>query len=282
MTKHEIQNVRFQHPLGASAMVEVLRLTELRKRALDHSLYASQRRDFHIFQVVTAGRGQHHFEFGLVRLRRGDIFHVRPGQVDWFDEASDHEALLLAFRPEAIPVQSVLRLRLTNPLRPSRENFARLEKLADLIEYFQSSVVMQASLLYLLQSFVCAVDCIHGEVVSTSRAATQTKLCEQFEALLEGHQNEHRSVRWYADQLGVSSKSLARACDAVFGRSPKQYIDGRVALQAKRLLVHTLDSVEAVAAQLGFSESTNFVKFFRRIEACTPQGFRDRFRQGRE
>jgi AraC-like DNA-binding protein len=49
-----------------------------------------------------------------------------------------------------------------------------------------------------------------------------------------------------------------------------------VLLEAKRLLAHSTASVAAVAHQLGFSEATNFVKFFRRNAGVTPKAFRQR------
>ena len=61
------------------------------------------------------------------------------------------------------------------------------------------------------------------------------------------------------------------------GINAKAHIDRRVALEAKRLLVHTNHSVESIAARLGFSESTNFVKFFKRVESLTPSSFRRTF-----
>lgn len=258
----------------------MLRLSALRTRALGHSLYASQRRDFHVFHVVTAGEGRHHFEFESVRLQRGDVFHVRPDQVDWFDEASDHEALLLVFLPEAIGTQSALRQRIANPLRPSADDFTRLEILAELIEDLQRSPALNASTVSLLQAFVGAVDVMHAQLAAASPAAVKTGLCERFESLLAAHHGESRRVGWYATRLGVSQKSLARATHALFGRSPKQHIDRRVTLQAKRRLLHTQAAIEEIAAGLGFSESTNFVKFFRRIEGCTPKAFRQRLLDG--
>ncbi len=48
-------------------------------------------------------------------------------------------------------------------------------------------------------------------------------------------------------------------------------------LEAKRLLVHTEMPISAIAQRLGFDEATNFTKFFRSIEGCTPGDFRRRF-----
>ena len=276
MAKRDIQDIRFEHPDGADALVEVVQLDALRRRRAD-ALYAPQRRDFHVVHVVTSGRGCHHFEFGLVHLRKGDVFHIRAGQVDWYDRDSRHNALLLVFLPEAVPASSLSRLRIANPLRPSGPDFDRLEKLARLIDSFQRVVLLKSAAVHMLKGFVDALCALGADAASARHPAHRIGLCERFEELLGDHGHEQRSVAWYAERLRVSAKTLGRASESVFGCSAKQYIDRSVTLQAKRLFVHTNASVEEVAAQLGFSEPTNFVKFFRRIEACTPRTFRDRF-----
>jgi AraC-like DNA-binding protein len=60
------------------------------------------------------------------------------------------------------------------------------------------------------------------------------------------------------------------------GAAPKRLIERRVALEAKRLLAHSPLAVSAIGTQLGFTEPTNFVKFFRRSESLTPAAFRER------
>lgn len=61
---------------------------------------------------------------------------------------------------------------------------------------------------------------------------------------------------------------------AARGLPAKALIDRRVALEAARLLVHTPASAAQVGLQLGFSEATNFSKFFTRVMGATPQAFR--------
>nr|WP_280714772.1 helix-turn-helix domain-containing protein [Kitasatospora sp. MAP5-34] len=61
---------------------------------------------------------------------------------------------------------------------------------------------------------------------------------------------------------------------AATGRSAKQLADARVALQAQRLLAHTDLPVAAIGRALGFTEATNFGKFFARETGRTPGGFR--------
>ncbi len=58
------------------------------------------------------------------------------------------------------------------------------------------------------------------------------------------------------------------------GQSPKEVIDERVAVEAKRLLTHTADPIATIGAGLGFSEATNFTKFFTRVVGVPPHDFR--------
>ena len=83
-----------------------------------------------------------------------------------------------------------------------------------------------------------------------------------------------RDVKDYASRLGYAPRTLTRACLAATGTTAKQFLDARVALEAKRLLVHTDLSVAAIGRAVGFSEATNFGKFFAREVGETPGAFR--------
>jgi AraC-like DNA-binding protein len=86
------------------------------------------------------------------------------------------------------------------------------------------------------------------------------------------------SVAQLARRLGVSTSTLTRTCNEVLGHSAKEELDRRVALEAQRLLVHGASTSVAIGEFLGFSEPTNFVKFFRRRVGTTPEAFRQEHR----
>ena len=81
-----------------------------------------------------------------------------------------------------------------------------------------------------------------------------------------------------AARLGVSTSTLTRICKDVLEHSAKEEVDRRVALEAQRLLVHSASTAAAIGELLGFSEPTNFVKFFRRRVGTTPEAFRQAHR----
>lgn len=98
-----------------------------------------------------------------------------------------------------------------------------------------------------------------------------------FRDLLEAGFNKNKQVSYYATQLNVTEKRLNLATAKVLGKTPKQMIDDRVMLEAKRLLAHTNDSIKGVGFILGFEEPTNFIKYFRKHSRQTPVEFRESF-----
>ncbi len=99
-----------------------------------------------------------------------------------------------------------------------------------------------------------------------------------FKDLLEKEFRNRKQVSNYTDELIVSAKRLNQATSKVLGKSPKELIDERVMLEAKRLLVYTNESVKEIGFELGFEEPTNFIKYFRKHSDITPVEFREQFR----
>lgn len=95
-----------------------------------------------------------------------------------------------------------------------------------------------------------------------------------FKAHLDKHYIQHKQVSFYCDTLHITPKKLNQATTKVFGKTPKEVIDERVLLEAKRLLAHTNDSVKELGFSLGFDEPTNFIKYFRKHTHKTPADFR--------
>jgi AraC family transcriptional regulator, transcriptional activator of pobA len=98
-----------------------------------------------------------------------------------------------------------------------------------------------------------------------------------FKNLLEDNYKTIKSVERYALMISVSEKKLNKATNLVLGKSPKEIIDERVVLEAKRLLAHTSNSIKEVGFELGFDEPTNFIKYFKKHVSKTPIEFKGSF-----
>lgn len=97
---------------------------------------------------------------------------------------------------------------------------------------------------------------------------------QAFVDLLEREFMRQHQVQFYAAQLSCSPKTLNLTCQQYAKRTAKHSIDQRILLEAKRLLVHTSLSINAISEMLGFGEGTHFAKFFKNHVACTAHEFR--------
>jgi len=97
---------------------------------------------------------------------------------------------------------------------------------------------------------------------------------------IEEHFDSWHKVSQYADRLGYSTRTLNRLARQNTGLSPKQLIDERVVLEAKRQLSHADAPVSQIASLLGFDDPSNFSSYFQRQVGMTPGTFRTRSRTG--
>lgn len=97
-----------------------------------------------------------------------------------------------------------------------------------------------------------------------------------FKDLLESNYKNQKRVNYYAKEIIITERRLNQATTNVLGKSPKEIIDDRIVLEAKRILVHTTEIVKEIAYHLGFEEPTNFIKYFKKHSTFTPTEFREK------
>lgn len=77
-----------------------------------------------------------------------------------------------------------------------------------------------------------------------------------------------------AREVGRSEAYVTTALKRATGRSAVEWIiAGRMA-EARRLLLHSAERVEAVAERVGYADSTHFIRLFQRAHGATPAAWR--------
>jgi AraC family transcriptional activator of pobA len=107
-----------------------------------------------------------------------------------------------------------------------------------------------------------------------SRLETFTR----FRQLVEDHYQEHWSIAAYARELALTQQTLNRVCRAFANKGALEIVQERMLLAARRHLIYTDASVEAIAYGLGFQDPAYFSRFFKRLAGMAP----GQFRQARE
>ncbi len=91
----------------------------------------------------------------------------------------------------------------------------------------------------------------------------------------ERHRKEH-SVKYYADELFVTPKYLSSVINEISDKTPKQWIDEYIALDAKVLLQSTEKDIQEICEELNFPDVSFFGKFFKRMTGMSPKAFREK------
>ena len=100
------------------------------------------------------------------------------------------------------------------------------------------------------------------------------ELTYKFEQLVRQDLPAVSSLSDYADQLHISKHYLSECIKKTTGKGGKAIIIEYQLLEAKSMLMQTSWSISEIGAHLGFTEPSNFVKFFKRYTKQTPQAFR--------
>lgn len=279
-----IESVPFANRRHPDLDFEVMSLAELRSRVPMHHRHLYTRPVFHQLILTESGVTEHEVDFERYRCSAGTVLHQRPGQVQKFGRTTDAQGWIVLFLPEFLPSEPLLETRLgpsdTVAVTPTKKQLRSLmSTLHALVSTYEvadgqacTTRALQHLLLALLLHVTRAYDAQDRKLIGAS-GTLQTY--RRFLQELEQHFSRNRDATYYASRLGCSIKTLERACKAVADASPKRLIENRVTLEAKRLLAHSSLAVSAIGVELGFSEATNFVKFFRRSVGITPSAFRE-------
>ncbi|MBQ0978277.1 helix-turn-helix transcriptional regulator [Micromonospora zamorensis] len=224
--------------------------------------------------LTTRGHGDAEPDFHPLPCRPGTLLRVRAGQV-LRCSGPQFDATVVAWDPEALRGFDVdLDTPVTWRQLAGEDEDAVITEVSQLVVDCQrhpDTVAARALLRHQLAVLLLRL-ALGSADRSTPRPEDETfhRFCREVE-----HSYAHtRRVEDYAAELRCSVRTLTRACLAVTGRSAKQVIDERVALQAGRLLAATDQPIAQIGRHLGFSEPTNFGRFFTREVGVSPGAFR--------
>ncbi|MEW9550532.1 helix-turn-helix domain-containing protein [Nonomuraea sp. NPDC050783] len=266
---------------GAPPGVEVLDLPRLvaRLRAQGADPYRPWRIGFHELVAVRAGTVRCAADWTPHEAGPGSWLWIRPGQVCQFlEDLSGAEGTVILFAagfpgPAAVAATGAGR----QPPTPAGEQRVAVEQVLELLrgEYARlADLPLEAHIdvmRHLLAVLLLRLAHLRG---GPGGEDGDSEAFRRFQEAVERDFARTHKVADYAARLGYSVRTLTRAAHAAAGRGAKRFVDDRVLLEAKRLLVHTDLAASAVGERVGFAHATAFGAFFRRRTGMTPATFR--------
>jgi len=244
----------------------------------------THRDDFYMFFLVESGQASMMIDFTEVVLPECSLFYVSPGQVHQrFSTAESARGWFLGVEAPLISDDYLKvfesRFVLQHPVKLSDEQVKQGLALLNLIHERNSSCEESPFNLRVLHSLIQSFLGITAGIFQNQDGpnqivSRQVQLSHDFKKLLVKHIYTVKSPSRYAGILNVSESYLNEVLKKTTGSTVSYWIQHQMVLEAKRLLYYSQLNIKEIAHQLGYEDSTYFLRAFKKFTNTTPLSFR--------
>jgi AraC-like DNA-binding protein len=224
------------------------------------------------------GAGFHQIDINRYAVGPDSIYLVMPGQIhSWElteipkgfvamvqkDFLLDHPLYQLLFQTFPLPFPNGFMVAENREI--FRSIFTSIE-----VEYCNRKINFEA----VIQTYLQLLFNLLKREVKSDQTKPFPSILQEFFAALETGFRTHREIRFYADMLNVTSKTLNSVCKKSLGLTAGDVIREKLAVESKKLLLYSNKSLTELAFELGFADASHFNKFFRRQTGVLPGTYR--------
>jgi len=285
----DIQNYDFKP--GLPQEFEILDLALLYKDFAEE-LTTPHRAEFYQILWFKKGNLTHLVDFNPIKIEPNTLLFINKNSVQKFDKTAKFDGKSILFTDNFFcktetdtkflrnsilfnDLLSISKIQIANKNSIFEDFFKFLElELSNDQDSYQSEVLQN----YLRNFLLLSERERKKQDFIEVKKDTDLDFVIHFKDLLEAQFQHQKMVSNYASQMNITIKRLNKATSKILGKTPKQMIDARIVLEAKRLLAHTNNSVKEIGFKIGFNEPTNFIKYFRKHHNSTPISFRESFK----
>ncbi len=247
------------------------------------------RHDYYTLLLVEQAEGQHAVDYQTYPFARQEVHFVSPGQVHQVEVWKRPKGWVITFSKDFlvennIPERFISNLNLFRPfgenppLALDQITFDRLRRIIqEMLDCMPTDLIYRTRALgALLQLFL--IYCNNTLTLDTQQLDEEDAgvcILRDFKGLLEKHYQDWHKVSDYASELFISPKHLSATIKTITGKTAKTFIQDRLTLEAKRLLLHTDLSVKEIAYRMGFEEPLHFSGFFKKQTGISPSDYRE-------
>ncbi len=198
-------------------------------------------------------------------------FSVEPLESDAF-VISIADGLMLSIRERTVlPPDAPIMVAGSSDDR----QWQRLAQLMEMIanEYGTGAFATQSMMASLASAILTQIARL-ASLAPSSAHSRDSMLATQLRQMIDAHFRENWSIGRYTDALATTPHLLAKASNTAFGMQVKELINERRLLEAKRLLLFTVRSLEDIAYEIGLRDAAYFSRFFRLRTGMAPRDWR--------
>lgn len=278
LTKLEIKkNIQKEEDKNLS-----FRVADLNKENLK-DYFAPHKKDHFLIVIVENGTLHLHIEDKIHYLKAGKISVVFPDQVHFISDLSkDLQGKIILFE-EILFCSDILKNELStynvnlstqlNCTVLASEDFKQSLQSIKIIQgiYYKPSLIKKEQARFYIKIFLLGlIESVHGLHPILYKETADQPTYVLFKKLLNEHYKQHRTVQYYADELGITAKKLNSITKKHCGETAIQAIHNRIVIEIKRQLMFSDLSHKEIAFDLGFNSPSALNKFVKAKLKETP------------
>ena len=245
------------------------------------SIEKFHKHDFFLFLLFEKGSGTHSIDFTDYKVTDHQVHILFPHQVHRWNLSARTKAYQLMISKRIFETFSAS-LDLSFLLFQNHPVVQLSPKAFQLLLYEFQSIRMELKyppinwdLIYLRSNIIAQLVNREAEQKFKDLSLYQkSPVLQRYLSLVEQHFREEKSVAFYARLLHITPNYLNILCKRQFQVSAMFFVQKRVTLEAKRMILSTDMSLKEIAFELGFKDPAYFSNFFRSQTGSSPRDFK--------
>lgn len=254
-------------------------------------VHKPHKHNFYLCILFIEGSGIHEIDFNSYSVKPGSVFFLKPGQTHSWSFDSKPKGYIFFHTQDFYELNFLNSLLNQFPFYYSQKNTPSFVLTALQInklhlkfkelntEYYQKLPYQKIKITSLINTIYidlarCYIDTNPKE---THSSLTYIETLRSLEKEIDAFYHTNKSAKFYANRLNISSKHLNRIVRTTLDKTTTDLITERVLLEAKRLMVHSDNSLTSIAEILGFEDYAYFSKVFKSKVKITPLAFKKKY-----
>lgn len=265
------------HPIDAFGIQKVS-MSGIRAEKLEDRVKPGvpfpHKHDFFQIMIVTKGSGLHQIDFINHKVSPGMVYMMKPGQMHSWQLKNGIRGFIVEFNYQSLNAfRDSTRLIKDISISPDVFEITKAKELTEIL--FLIEIMSREENDLCLQAYVTSflIKLLRMQKTNIKQEKTITTI-EKFRELVEKNFRSSHSVDFYAQELNTSAKALAMQLSRSIGKPPRDIIQERILLEAKRYLAFSELAISEIGYELGFEDANYFTRFFKLHEKKTPAQFR--------
>ncbi|WP_281991533.1 helix-turn-helix domain-containing protein [Aquimarina aggregata] len=281
----KIENIIFSEFVKQPVPFELISIKDLYERCetSKFNLSIPHRIEFHALIIITEGSTIHKVDFKKQELFPGLILPLSKRQVHSFAKNITAKGVVISF-DESLIINNAneknlfhfLHLFNMTAIQIGKKNLSQLNPYLSILkaELKNTNINLKSDLINMV---------LIALIVQLKRLSidqynifenNKFKIFLELKQLIILHHKENHNANDYAKMLSVSYKYLNDICKEIVNKTVKSFIDSWILLEIKRSISEKSLSSQEIAYKMGFSEHSNFIRFFKKHTGVTPNKFR--------